>query len=256
MPAATKEGSWTEEEAKCVKIITDAAKGSNGYYPRNYSFCYDATHYVARWVAYPMHSYYTSGSYNDAEFYQDPSFTTDEQIGGTFSYDIDTGNGITTDYDRGHQIAKAQRKVTALARKQTNYYTNMTPQYWSLNQQKWQQLEAKEREDWICSDTLYMVSGCHFDNYNFKIPNRDGKTCPVPTHYFKVMLRTKSGNTGKRVQECSADELICAGYWVTNSSKAVPQIKSVAEIEQLTGFTFFVNVPNAPKSTYTASDWE
>lgn len=249
MPAATKEGSWTEEEeAKCVKIITDAAKGSNGYYPRNYSFCYDAAHYVARWVAYPMHSYYTSGSYNDAEFYQDPSFTTDEQIGNTYK------NGTVN--NRGHQIAKAQRKVTDLARKQTNYYTNMTPQNGTLNGGKWAQLEAKEREEWMCSDTLYMVSGCHFDNYNFKIPNRDGKTCPVPTHYFKVMLRTKSGKLGKRVQECSADELICAGYWVTNSSKAVPQIKSVAEIEQLTGFTFFVNVPNAPKSTYTASDWE
>ena len=248
MPAATKEGSWTEEEAKCVKIITDAAKGSNGYYPRNYSFCYDAAHYVARWVAYPMHSYYTSGSYNDAEFYQDPSFTTNEQIGNTYK------NGTVN--NRGHQIAKAQRKVTDLARKQTNYYTNMTPQNGTLNGGKWAQLEAKEREEWMCSDTLYMVSGCHFDNYNFTIPNRDGKTCPVPTHYFKVMLRTKSGKLGKRVQECSADELICAGYWVTNSSKAVPQIKSVAEIEQLTGFTFFVNVPNAPKSTYTASDWE
>ena len=257
MPAASKEGSWTEEEAKCIKIITDATRDGNGYLPRNYSFCYDAARYLARWVAYPMHSYYTSGSYDDTDFYQDPSFTTAEQIGGTFSYDVDDSNGTTTDYDRGHQIAKAQRKVTDLARKQTNYYTNMTPQYWSLNQQKWQQLEAKERGAWMCDDTLYMVSGCHFDNYNFTIPNRDGKTaCPVPTHYFKVMLRTKSGNSGKRVQECSADELICAGYWVTNTSKAVPVIKSVAEIEQLTGFTFFVNVPNAPKNTFTASDWE
>jgi endonuclease G len=78
----------------------------------------------------------------------------------------------------------------------------------------------------------------------------------VPTHYFKVMLRTKSGNSGKKVQDCSADELICAGYWVANSADATPQIKSVAEIESLTGFTFFVNVPNAPKNTFTASDWE
>ena len=233
-----------------MKIITDATtRDKNGYLPRNYSFCYDAAHYVARWVAYPMHSYYTSGSYNDAEFYQDPSFTTDEQIGNTYK------NGTVN--NRGHQIAKAQRKVTALARKQTNYYTNMTPQNGTLNGGKWAQLEAKEREEWMCSDTLYMVSGCHFDNYKTTIGNNDGKTaCPVPTHYFKVMLRTKSGNSGKKVQDCSADELICAGYWVTNSSKAVPQIKSVAEIEQLTGFTFFVNVPNAPKSTYTASDWE
>ena len=108
----------------------------------------------------------------------------------------------------------------------------------------------------MCSDTLYMVSGCHFDNYYTKIPNNDGKSCPVPTHYFKVMLRTKSGNSGKKVVNCSADELICAGYWVTNTSNAVPVLKSVAEIEKLTGFTFFVNVPNAPKNKYSASDWQ
>lgn len=37
-----------------------------------------------------------------------------------------------------------------------------------------------------------------------------------------------------------------------------PQAKdmmSVAEIERLTGFTFFANVPNAPKDTYNPSDW-
>lgn len=32
-------------------------------------------------------------------------------------------------------------------------------------------------------------------------------------------------------------------------------MRSVAEIERLTGFTFFANVPNAPKDTYNPSDW-
>lgn len=210
---------------------------------RNYSMCYDTQHYVARWVAYPMHSYYTSGSEKSETYYQDPSFTSSQQI--TDSY----VNGQTN--SRGHQIAKAQRTVTAEARKQTNYYTNMTPQLQSLNGGKWSSLEDKERTAWMCSDTLYVVSGCHFDNYNTTCQNNDGKTCPMPTHYFKVMLRTKAGNTGKRVQVCSASELICAGYWVENKDNDVATITftSVSEIEQLTGFTFFVNVPNAPKST-------
>ena len=105
-----------------------------------------------------MHKYYTSGSYDDKDFYQDPAFTTAEQIGDTYK------NGTVN--NRGHQIAKAQRKVTELARKQTNYNTNMTPQNGTLNGGKWAQLEAKERDlnKWMCDDTLYMVSGCHFDN--------------------------------------------------------------------------------------------
>lgn len=30
---------------------------------------------------------------------------------------------------------------------------------------------------------------------------------------------------------------------------------SIAELEELTGFTYFPNVPNAPKDSYKASDW-
>lgn len=235
MPAATQNSAYVEELESCVKLITDLS-GS----PRNYAICYDPANYVARWVAYPMHSYYTSGSNDSETFYQDPAFKSSEQITSTYS-------GST--YNRGHQIAKAQRKVSALARQQTNYYTNMTPQNATLNGGKWATLEGKERGDWMCSDTLYVVTGCHFDNYNTTVSNNDGKVCPVPTHYFKVMLRTATGTTGKAVADCTASELICAGYWVENSATATPQLMSVAEIEALTGFTFFVNVPNAPKTT-------
>ena len=248
LPAATKNGSFTENYKQCVKIITDAELDKNGYLPRNYSFCYDTERYLARWVAYPMHSYYTSGKNNSEAFYNDPEFTEAQQI--TQTYEEGKVN------NRGHQIAKAQRNVTVMARQQTNYNTNMTPQNGTLNGGKWAELEKKERESWNCIDTLYVVSGCHFDNYNKVVKNKDGKSCPVPTHYFKVMLRTKNGNTGKRVADCSASELICAGYWVENSASGTPVLKSVAEIERLTGFTFFVNVPNAPKSSYTSSDWQ
>lgn len=195
-----------------------------------------------------MHSYYTSGSNSDADFILDPNFSESQQISDYYK----SGSG----YQRGHQIAKAQRKVTKVARTQTNYYTNMTPQNGTLNGGKWLDLEEKERGKWMCNDTLYMVSGCHFDNYNTTVRNDDGKTCPVPTHYYKVMLRTKNGNTGKSVASCSASELICAAYLVANNASATPQIMSVAELEKKVGFTFFVNVPNAPKTTYTRTDWE
>jgi hypothetical protein len=69
------------------------------------------------------------------------------------------------------------------------------------------------------------------------------------------MLRTKGGNTGKKVQDCSASDLICAGYWVENNASATPKLMSVKDIEDKTGLTFFVNVPNAPKSSFSASDW-
>lgn len=247
LPAASEGSGYTESYSKCVRLITDAPKQSNGHYRRNYSICYDTKNYVARWVAYPMHSYYISGNYDSTTFVDDPNFSTSEQIGRTYK---------NSAYNRGHQIAKAQRKVTATAREQSNYNTNMTPQNATLNSGEWLKLEEKERGRWMCSDTLYMVSGCHFDNYNTKIPNNDGKSCPAPTHYFKVMLRTKSGNSGKKVTDCSASELKCAAYLVANSATAIPQLMSVEALEKIVGFTFFVNVPNAPKNSYTASDWQ
>ena len=30
---------------------------------------------------------------------------------------------------------------------------------------------------------------------------------------------------------------------------------SIEKLEEMTGFTFFANVPNAPKDTYNPSDW-
>ena len=141
MPAASEGSGYTESYSKCVRLITDAPKQSNGYYRRNSSICYDTKNYVARWVAYPMHNYYRSGNNNSEEFVADPNFSTSQQIGSTYK---------NSTYNRGHQLAKAQRKVTAKAREQSNYYTNMTPQNATLNSGEWLALEEKERGAWMC----------------------------------------------------------------------------------------------------------
>ncbi|MBQ2363931.1 MAG: DNA/RNA non-specific endonuclease, partial [Alistipes sp.] len=65
---------------------------------------------------------------------------------------------------------------------------------------------------------------------------------------------------GKCVKDCSASELQCAAFVICHEQDKghKPQAKdiiSIAELEKLTGFTYFENVPNAPKSTFNASDW-
>ena len=116
----------------------------------------------------------------------------------------------------------------------------------------------------MCADTLYVVTGAWFD------PNRtphyaydtkgQGKACPVPTHYWKVLLRSKSGNTGKPLRELPASELQSIGFWMDhddkNSWNVASSACSVREIERHTGFTFFVNVPDAPKSTWDGTLWK
>ena len=102
-----------------------------------------------------------------------------------------------------------------------------------------------------------MVTGAHFEpGYGYAYDNKgNGKACAVPTHYYKVILRTKKGNSGKWVGNCSANELKCVGFWFNHAAKAQQQMMSVADIEKKTGHTFFPNVSNAPKTVYNASEW-
>lgn len=126
----------------------------------------------------------------------------------------------------------------------------------------------------IVADTLFVVAGCHYahDNwtdydssdYNQPTPDPNQKLCVMPTHQYKVLLRTRSGNTGKSIQECSADELQCVGFWLdtfTNldASSAQTVLRQIAvpvsEIEQQTGLTFFPDVPPSVKQQCNPSDW-
>ena len=261
IPAIEGRTGWAElpaykDNGNFIYNFHSAEKGSS--VERNYSYCFDKSKRASCWVAYPIHTSHISGSANrnNSEFGYDPDVE--------WSYQANMYSSYRGSYDRGHQIAAADRRCSQAMMDQTFYATNMTPQYSTFNQKLWANLEMQIR-DYACTDTLYVVTGAYFGTqWNSSIASsttdRDGNTCPTPTHYYKVLLRTKSGRTGKSVRNCSASELKCVGFWLThenNSSTSVPSscYCSVADIEAKTGFTFFVNVPNAPKDTFSASEW-
>ena len=226
---------------------------------RNYLFCFDKEKHCALWVAYPLHKCYIEGNGHRTEDWEyDPCCVEDK-------YEPDLRNayypqgGSSYSHSRGHQLPSADRLASDADNATTFYYTNMTPQLQSLNGGTWASLEDNITNKWICEDTLYVVTGAHFEqgaNYDYAWDSKGmGKPCAVPTHYYKVILRTKSGESGKWVGNCSASELQCVGFWFEHAAKAPRQTMSVAEIEKKTGHTFFPNVPNAPKSTYNTSEW-
>ncbi len=232
---------------------------------RNYTFCFNPDYRASVWVAYPLHSSYTTGSGNRdySDFGYDPTVSTSCQANmGAGSY-----NGR---YDRGHQIPAADRKCSQEMMDQTFYATNMTPQQANFNQKKWGALEGKVR-NMICSDTLYVVTGAYFEGEHhssiYKQTNdRSGNVCPTPTYYYKALLRTKKGNTGKRIDEISdASQLRAIAFWMEHADtgndtniKATDCI-SVAELEEITGFTFFPMLDDAieaeVKRAAVASEW-
>ncbi len=235
---------------------------------RNYSMLFDADKHAALWVAYPLHSCYLGSSGRTEAWAADPEITTPDQAKLYPAYDGDPYVYYTR-YSRGHQIPSGDRTINDDINAQTFYASNMTPQYGDFNGGIWAELEYKVRSTMMCSDTLYVVTGCHFANGYTTVQDAaqgynlgpDSKTCAVPTHYYKVLLRTKNGNTGKAIGECSPNELIAIGFWMDHfgtyesSDLTDDYCVSVEEIENITGFTFFPTVADEVKQQCKPSDW-
>ena len=234
--------------------VTHMTKDNNNKTLRNYSMCYDPDVKAALWIAYPLHDCYTRKVVDRTDAWgYDPLIPA--------QYQVNMEKGMSNGYDRGHQVASADRVASRDMNVQTFYYTNMTAQVGAMNQGIWNDLENKIRNEYICRDTLYVVTGCvmttEYDTQVKWVNNRNGGQVAVPKAYFKVLLRTKSGNTGKAVDNSNATTI---GLWVENRSygdepSRASIVKSVDEIERLTGFTFFPQISDEVKETKDLARW-
>ncbi|MCI7593530.1 DNA/RNA non-specific endonuclease [Alistipes shahii] len=245
---------------------------SNQFFPggklRNYSVCYDVDRHISHWVAYPIFKkvYETPVLSRVNDFNYDPNDqlpvipTRDQQYIGT------GGNGRgygAKGYDRGHMLPQASRYNNYEPNRMTYYGTNMMPQNSTLNQNIWASLEGKVR-GWgglQTYDTLYVVTGAAFKSTK-TIDNANGPIA-VPSHCWKVLLRQR-GNQNRQISQFKADELKAIGFVFTNDAAGAATsiesaVRSVKEIEELTGFKFFRNldpaVADAVKSQKNLADW-
>lgn len=245
---------------------------SNQFFPggklRNYSVCYDVDRHISHWVAYPIFKkvYETPVLSRVNDFNYDPNDqlpvipTRDQQYIGT------GGNGRgygAWGYDRGHMLPQASRYNNYEPNRMTYYGTNMMPQDSMLNQNIWASLEGKVRA-WgglQTYDTLYVVTGAAFKSTK-TIDNANGPIA-VPSHCWKVLLRQR-GNQNRQISQFKADELKAIGFVFTNDDAGAATsiesaVRSVKEIEELTGFKFFRNldpaVADAVKSQKNLADW-
>lgn len=245
---------------------------SNQFFPggklRNYSVCYDVDRHISHWVAYPIFKkvYETPVLSRVNDFNYDPNDqlpvipTRDQQYIGT------GGNGRgygARGYDRGHMLPQASRYNNYEPNRMTYYGTNMMPQNSTLNRNIWATLEGKVR-GWgglQTYDTLYVVTGAAFKSTK-TIDNANGPIA-VPSHCWKVLLRQR-GNQNRQISQFKADELKAIGFVFTNDDAGAATsiesaVRSVKEIEELTGFKFFRNldpaVADAVKSQKNLADW-
>ena len=266
---------------------------------RNFSICYDLDKICSRWVAYPAHNVYTSGrdyqvggttagrtnawAFDDAvtQYAYSTNWSTAYEIVSTYRSDIDAydtytnpiipqskqadirfNSGIGGGYARGHMLPSADRYNTWNTNAQTCYSTNIMAQNYDFNSASWGTLENKVRTK-VCADTLFVVVGTLFESN--KTVSKNGRTISVPSHCFKMLLRTKSGNSKKNISEIkSADELMCIGFiFENNATGASTSLSSaattVAEIERRSGFSFYQNldpsIADKVKSQCNFSQW-
>ena len=218
---------------------------------RNFTLYYDPYYKISHWVAYPLHPYYTEKITKRTDRWQyDPIFPSKDQPNLKSAW----ADYNRLKYDRGHQIASADRLCTKEANEQTFYYTNMTPQKADLNQKKWADLEGQVRK-WSdrfkegVYDTLFVVTGAIIPTAPEKVTwakDKSGGQAAIPTAYYKVLLQNKDGKNytiGFRLNnEFSPNAL--SSYEVT-----------VAKLEEETGFTFFPSLTKAEKESIDRSFW-
>lgn len=255
---------------------------------RNFTYCYDTRRHCPLWIAHPQHACYQESSGRTDVWAKDPYMSDDQQAIMYPLLDV-TGQkalslyseSVNKQWGRGHMLMSNYRGGPGSdLNAQTFYSSNIAPQNGAAFDKLWRDAELKIQDNYVCADTLYCISGAYFENDNlvardasygygenerYYIPNFS-KECIVPTHYYKLIVRTRSGNSGKAIQECDASELKAVGFWFTHadvdpiSGLTSPTLSSaymmsMKQIEQKTGITFFPDVPESVKEQCNPTDW-
>ena len=200
---------------------------------RNWSGYWDFEEHMSTWVAYPLNNSIkgTGSRSNDWGFdallptYLQPDITSGSYGGG---------------WTRGHQIPSADRLKTYAANASTFVPTNMTPQDYDFNCGIWANLEGAVRSYASQSDTLYVVTGCLFENSTRYSGTYTGFAVKIPTHYYKALLFRGSSSY-------ATNGFMACGFIMPHDSSIASgdykdYITTIDELERQTGEDFFPNL--------------
>ena len=219
----------------------------NTYYDgaeRNYTHLYDTQTYTSLWTAYHLNSSHMGSLSRLSKWY----FVPEKQISLDYQVDL-TSSSYNDSYSRGHMIPNASRNGNATMQSQTFYVTNSVPQIQNkFNGGIWASLEGA-LQTIAKSEEIYIVTGAAFNKVGetysptYTTAKDDTKQIPVPKYFYKVALKVEKSSSGA-VSTASA-----IGFWFEHkeysNSTYTSYAVSVDQIEQWTGFDFFVNLPDA-----------
>lgn len=203
-------------------------QGSDGKILRRvgYTASYNAANRIPNWVAWHLTASHVGGHYNrnNEVFHEDP------EVSNPRAYDSDyRGSG----YDRGHMCPSGDNKWNKEAQEQSFLFTNICPQRHNLNTGAWNDVELQCRAWAKRYGDLYIVCGPVLYDQQHKTIGRNRVV--VPEAFFKVVLR-KHDNYYKAI-----------GFVYENKGASRDMsryVRSIDDVEQLTGFDFFSALPD------------
>jgi endonuclease G, mitochondrial len=200
---------------------------------------YDEQHEQARWVYHvimPDIAKGTAGRSND--FRPDPKVSTGSadapdyfsKTTNELGEDVYNGYG----YDRGHLAPSADFRWHPEALSESYFYSNISPQIASFNREGWAEIEEALRSYvYNTGNPLLVVTGPHLTDDLVPI-SESVNGVSVPNHFFKIAL--------------DPEEMRSVAFWVPHRRNPEPihyHMRSVREVEQLTGINFFPKLNDA-----------
>lgn len=183
----------------------------------------------ADWVAYFLDSEVLIGDFKaHRNWHADPWLSEDETLEPYPNDDYKNAHA-TIKTDRGHFAPLGSFKGSPKAA-QTNFLSNISPQYSDLNQGPWHNLELKTRS-WIKrGNTAFIITGPLYERAMPQLPNAD-EPHQVPSGYWKIIFSEK--NNQRLVLGFIFDQETPRDF---DFSKG---LVSINEIENRSGLDFF-----------------
>lgn len=215
---------------------------------RNYTCYWDYKEHLSLWVAYPLNAQLHGKGGYDYVWGFDPLLPTHLQPDITQRSYGGRGFDGKNNWNRGHQMPRADRQTSQEAVSSTCYPTNMTPQDGTFNSGIWAGLESKVRSyaySAYSADTLFVVTGCLFEKSSTYTQANSGFNVKVPTHYFKAVLL--AGHNAQDAWEKDGVYYKAAGFLLPHDpsldkTKFLSYIMSIDDLENETGIDFFPNL--------------
>jgi endonuclease G, mitochondrial len=214
---------------------TNVANENNYLLVKNqYALSYNRSRATANWISWKLDSSWIGTAPRQDDFRPDPQLPAGW-------YQVTDADYSGSGYDRGHMVASGDRTRSIPDNSSTFLMTNIVPQLAANNQGAWEDFETYLRTLVTAGQEIYIIAGVHGTLGTIA----QGRVV-VPQYTWKVALILPNGsNDLQRITKGTRTvAIITPNFPPLNINATWRQFRvSVNEVENLTGYDFFTNVP-------------